>query len=203
MATAVDFSPAMIEKGRSICPNVTFRQADAQNLPFADASFDAVAMNFGTLHLGEPVAAMREAHRVLAGDGRFAFTVWASPTEAVGFSLVLRAVEAYGEPVVVPHGPDFFHFSDPERCTAELTEAGFASTDAVTLDLKWQPESAEAVFASFFYGTARTGALLRRQEPEARAKIERAVTEAARAFTDADGKVTIPMPAVLASGTKP
>jgi SAM-dependent methyltransferase len=201
--TAVDFSPAMIEKGQSIYPGITFRPGDAQDLPFAAGSFDAVGMNFGMLHLGDPEAAMREAHRVLAGGGRFAFTVWASPTEALGFALILKAVADHGEPVAIPHGPDFFLYSRPDECRAALAAAGFSAIDVTKLDLTWHPESAEDVFPAYLQGTARMGGLLRGQGPEARARIQAAVTDAAQAYADANGKITIPMPAVLAVGTKP
>jgi len=203
VSTAVDFSPAMIEKGRALYPGVTFQPGDAQDLPFADGSFDAVGMNFGMLHLGQPEVAMREAYRVLASGGRFAFTVWASPAEALGLALILKAVEDHGEPVAIPHGPDFFLYSSPDECRAALTAAGFSAVDVIKLPLTWHPGSAEDVFPAYLQGTARMGALLRGQGPEARARIQAAVTEAAQAYADTDGKITIPMAAVLAFGTRP
>ncbi len=89
----LDFSAAMIEEARRRHPAITFREGDAEALPFEVASFDAVVMNFGLLHLARPDAALAEAHRVLGAGGRYAFTVWASPdrdASNVGTSRVLQ-----------------------------------------------------------------------------------------------------------------
>src|SRR5262245_56380526 len=83
--TAVDFSSAMIEQAQRRYPAVKFLEADASKLPFDDENFDAVVMNFGMLHLSRPDEAIAEAHRVLKPGGRYAFTVWAEPSVAVGF----------------------------------------------------------------------------------------------------------------------
>src|SRR2546423_7968232 len=73
----LDFSPAMIAEARRRHSTIAFRDGDAESLPFADASFDGVVMNFGLLHLARPEAALSEAHRVLRPRGRCALTIWA------------------------------------------------------------------------------------------------------------------------------
>ncbi|HEY7141552.1 MAG TPA: methyltransferase domain-containing protein, partial [Methylomirabilota bacterium] len=74
---AVDFSEAMLAEARRHHPGIDFRSGDAEALPFPDASFDAVVMSFGLLHLARPDQALAEAYRVLRRGGRVAFTVWA------------------------------------------------------------------------------------------------------------------------------
>ena len=73
----LDFSGEMIAIAKKMFPGIEFRQGDAQNLPFADASFDRVVANFALLHLANPERAMAEATRVLQSGGRFGFTTWA------------------------------------------------------------------------------------------------------------------------------
>ncbi|HYS57611.1 MAG TPA: class I SAM-dependent methyltransferase, partial [Burkholderiales bacterium] len=103
---ALDFSSAMVELARSQNPETEFREGDAEALPFPEGSFDAVVMNFGMLHLAQPERAVTEAFRVLRAGGRFAFTVWAKPEEAVGFGIVLDAIRKHGNPdVPLPPGP--------------------------------------------------------------------------------------------------
>jgi len=95
-AVGLDFSAAMVARARALHPAVAFQEGDAVRLPFPGAEFDAVAMNFGILHLGRPEAAIAEAARVLRPGGRYGFTAWADPGRAAGFALVLDAVRRCG-----------------------------------------------------------------------------------------------------------
>ena len=68
---ATDYSEGMIaEAKKGACPNnLRFEVADAMDLPYADASFDAVII-VNALHLlPEPGRALREIARVLRPDG--------------------------------------------------------------------------------------------------------------------------------------
>src|SRR5436853_476147 len=73
----LDFSEEMIAIAKKKFPRIEFREGDAQNLPFPDASVDRVVANFSLLHLAKPERACAEACRVLKNGGRFAFTTWA------------------------------------------------------------------------------------------------------------------------------
>ena len=79
----IDFSAPMLAEARRHHPGIDFQAGDAAALPFPDASFDAVVMSFGLLHLDCPDRALAEAHRALRTGGRLAFTVWARPEAAV------------------------------------------------------------------------------------------------------------------------
>jgi ubiquinone/menaquinone biosynthesis C-methylase UbiE len=75
--TGLDFSGEMIAIAKKTFPHIEFREGDAQNLPYADGSFDRVLANFALLHLSDPERACAEAFRVLKSGGRFGFSVWA------------------------------------------------------------------------------------------------------------------------------
>jgi SAM-dependent methyltransferase len=198
----LDFSPAMIAEAQRLHASVTFREGDAEALPFEDDSIDAVVMNFGLLHLARPEAALAEAHRVLRPGGHYGFTVWAHPEQAVGFGMVLRAIETFGKTdVPLPAGPPFFRFSDAGECRRTLEAAGFSGVDVKLLPLKWRLVSAEAVLDALSRGGVRTAALLRAQSPEALGSIRAAVRRAVETYAQEVGFV-VPMPAVLASATK-
>src|SRR5207247_126235 len=83
-----DLSPTMLAQARATYPHIEFKMVDAQSLPF-NPEFDAVAMNFGLLHVGRPEQVIAEAFRVLKAGGRFGFTVWAPPDRAKAFGIVL------------------------------------------------------------------------------------------------------------------
>ena len=120
----------MLAEARRHHPAIDFQAGDAEALPFPDASFDAVVMSFGLLHLGRPDQALAEAHRVLRPGGRIGFTVWARPEEAVAFGIVLRAIERHGRlDVPLPPGPPFFRFSDPEESRRVLLGLGFRAPE--------------------------------------------------------------------------
>src|ERR1041384_7032467 len=128
----------MIDAARRRYPHVAFREGDAEQLAFDDESFDAVVMNFGMLHLARPERAIAEARRVLVRGGRYAYTVWAAPDQALGFGMVLRAIERFGRTdVALPEGPPFFRFSDAAASRHALEEAGFTDVRIETLPLVW------------------------------------------------------------------
>ncbi len=130
----IDFSAAMVAEAQRRYPTLAFQEGDAEDLPFPDKSFDAAVMNFGLLHLERPEQAMAEAYRVLRAGGKIGFTVWAKPEEAVGFGMVLRAVQGHGNMnVPLPPGPPLFRFSEPAESRRVLLEAGFAAPHVVTV----------------------------------------------------------------------
>ena len=149
----LDFSAAMVAEARRQHPTLDFREGDAEELPFADNSFHAVVMNFGLLHLPRPERAVREAHRVLRPQGRFGFTVWAPPEQAIGLGLVLRAIQRHGDMAVsLPPGPPFFRFSDSGECMRVLQDAGFESPRVDLVPQVWRLRSPEALFEIMLHG---------------------------------------------------
>jgi SAM-dependent methyltransferase len=199
--TGLDFSRAMVAMAQCANPDVTFREGDAEALPFDPGSFDAVVMNFGLLHLARPDQAIAEARRVIAPGGRYGFTIWASPEEAVGFGMVLKAVETFGRTDVgLPEGPPFFRFSSADECRRVMAGAGFTDIHVQSLPLTWVMPSPDAVFEAVTRGGVRTSAVLRAQTPEALERIRLAVRQSVERY--AKGNVfELPMPAVLASAT--
>lgn len=202
LVAGVDFSAAMVEQAQKLHAGIDFREGDAENLPFGSGLFDAAVMNFGILHLGEPEKALAEAHRVLRSGGRFAFSVWCRPEETIGFGIVLRAVEQYGEPrVELPAGPPFFLYSDPEECKTGLRAAGFESPAVVRISQTWCLPAGDGLFAVMKDSTVRTAGLLRAQKPVVLDKIRDAMRRELIAYQKGD-IVRLPMPALVASGVK-
>ncbi|MCA1659493.1 MAG: class I SAM-dependent methyltransferase [Verrucomicrobiaceae bacterium] len=112
--TGLDFSGEMIAIAQKTFPQIEFREGDAQNLPFADATFDRVVANFALLHLSDPERACAEACRVLKPGGRFGFTTWARKEENPFVKLVDDAIQAHADLAVeLPPGPPYYLYESP------------------------------------------------------------------------------------------
>jgi len=80
-----DVVPEMLEVGRTKVAEyrgdtlIEFEVVDAQDLPFDDASFDAVAIAFGVRNLTDRMANFREVYRVLKPGGRYVVLEFSRP----------------------------------------------------------------------------------------------------------------------------
>jgi SAM-dependent methyltransferase len=75
---ATDLNQAMLDLASSTgtARPVEWRQADAMQLPFDDAAFDAVVCQFGVMFFPDKSKAFAEARRVLKPGGVLLFNVW-------------------------------------------------------------------------------------------------------------------------------
>ncbi len=80
---ATDLNRGMIEiaKQHVQSDRVTWREADAAQLPFGQNEFDTVVCQFGFMFVPDKLAAFREVRRVLRSSGAFTFNVWDSIAE--------------------------------------------------------------------------------------------------------------------------
>ena len=100
--TSTDYVPALLDKGRERARAealpVTFQVADAEALPFADASFDAVLSTFGVMFAPDHPRAAREMLRVVRPGGRIGLANW-TPEGFIG-----RLFKVIGAHVPPPAG---------------------------------------------------------------------------------------------------
>jgi ubiquinone/menaquinone biosynthesis C-methylase UbiE len=166
----IDFAASQTDAAR-----VTWRQADALSLPFADASFDIVVCQFGVMFFPDKRAAFREARRVLRPGGRFIFNVWDRLEENEFPHTVTGAVAAMfpdDPPRFLARMPHGYH--DTAVIRAELQSADFKHIDVETLARRSRTPSHRDPAVGFCQGTPL------RNEIEARDASRLAeVTEAA------------------------
>jgi len=80
-----DINPTMLARGRDrlldngVAAGVSFCVADAQNLPFPDASFDCVTIGFGLRNVTDKAAALRSMGRVLRPGGQLLILEFSKP----------------------------------------------------------------------------------------------------------------------------
>jgi SAM-dependent methyltransferase len=95
--TGIDYVPELLERGRARAAAeglaVTFAEGDAEDLPFPDASFDAVLSCVGVMFTPDQERAAAELLRVCRPGGTIALANW-TPTSFVGqlFRTVTRHV---------------------------------------------------------------------------------------------------------------
>lgn len=185
LPVGIDFSPEMIKLAKQLYPHLTFEEGDAQQLPFNDASFDAVVMNFGMLHLPHPLQAMKEAFRVLKKNGRFAFTVWAGAAKSPASKVVNDAKEKYSDMnVPMPAAPPYDYFGDKENCKNFINDAGFNPQTMIykTKLIKWKVPSAVFSFEAELNAGVRNAAFFRQQSEETLQKIKQAIEQGMQQF---------------------
>ena len=199
----VDIATAMVERARTRRPDLSFEVGDAVELPFPDASFDAVTMNFGILHVSQPTRALAEAHRLLVPGGRFAFTTWVAEGNAED-EITEAALAAHAVAVDEPEGPSYHVFADPAEGRRALAACGF-DTDSLRIDtvtVVWRVPSADFLFQAQLNAGVRTGAALRAQPPERLEAIRAAMAYAVQGYADGDA-FALPIAARLISAARP
>lgn len=204
ISEGVDFAPSMIETARENYPGQKYSLADAVRLPFDGEAFDAVTCAFGLPHIANPQAAIDEAFRVLAPNGRFAFTLWFGPDHGNEFqSIVNEAVAAHAvTPVSLPESWTQLRFADKQLCASLLQQAGFARSEFERLPIVGTFEKREDVLANIEKLSVR-GKMVIDNQPAA---IQRRIKEAILAKAEAqrtNGVILMNWPAMLATAQKP
>jgi SAM-dependent methyltransferase len=199
--TGIDVAKAMVEMARRRCPRIEFRQADAQALPFPEASFHAIVGNLAIPHLARPERAAAEFHRVLASNGRLALTTWDLPDRARLVGVLLEAVREIEviPPETVPAGPDFFRFADNAEFNALLAGQGFTEVEVRSIAFMHPVGSPDELWDGLLRGTVRTSAIVRGQPDDVVARIRAGFDRRMQAYR-AGRTYEIPVAFKLASG---
>ena len=199
----LDFSANVIEIAKQSVPTVEFRQGDAQAMPYEESSFDAVVCGYGVIHVPDPAKALSEMRRVLKPDCRTAISVWEAPKPTNGFGLLFGSIKTHGNlDVPLPHGPDFFQFSEREKLVDALQETGLREIAVQTVDQTWEFSDPLGIVTAFLEGGVRARGLLEAQTEAARQRICEAVKDAMNQYASSDGLYRVPMPALVGSGMK-
>jgi ubiquinone/menaquinone biosynthesis C-methylase UbiE len=196
---ATDVNPAVLEFAASHLDSeqVTFQPADAQNLPFADASFDLALCAFGVMFFPDKVRASEEARRVLRSGGRYllvSFDRLALNPVPKAAGEAVAALFPDDPPLYMERGP--FSYADPALIEQDLRAAGFAKVELETVAVSSHVSARDAAHGIVLGSPFR--AEIERRDASA---LDRAVDAVTEALLPWDGK-DAEMSAHLATATK-
>ena len=128
----MDLAPGMVELARRRASenglgNIIFQDADAEKLPFPEASFDVVLCHLGLIHFTDRLQALREMFRVLRLDGLLSLFVWSTIERTLVIGIVSKAVAELWPAAVTPGAPSWFDLGGEGVLERLLLDAGFES----------------------------------------------------------------------------
>src|SRR5262245_3568620 len=123
--TGADIAEQMLDYARTLASTlrleIDYQHADAEKLPFADGSFDAIVSTFGVMFAGNPEAAAAELARVVKKGGRVVLATWKHDSNVFNMFGVMKQ---FMPPPPQPAPPSPFAWGKVERLH-ELLDANF------------------------------------------------------------------------------
>jgi SAM-dependent methyltransferase len=150
--TSTDYVPALLERGRARAiaegMEIEFREADAENLPFADNSFDSVISTFGVMFTPNQDKAAAELLRVCKPGGSIGLANW-TPDGFIG--QVFKTLGKYLPPPAGARSPALW---GTRGRLGEMFDAGASSVKAQPRLFNFRYRSADHFLEMFktYYG---------------------------------------------------
>jgi ubiquinone/menaquinone biosynthesis C-methylase UbiE len=141
-------------------PRASWRTADAQELPFPDASFDAVVCAFCLMFVPDKARALAEMRRVLRPGGTLLLTTWDSLANNPA-SLVLHELAR----AALPSDPPAFMavpFSMHDPAELRALARAFSEATVETIARDGEAESAAHLATGFVRGNPLWNQLVER-----------------------------------------
>src|ERR1051326_6113609 len=174
ISTGIDFSERMLAIARAKFPDISFTRGDAHNLPFEQASFDRVLINFGLLHFSDP--------------------------EIVNDAIQVHGDLNVG----LPEGPPHYLYGDKRECQKVLEQAAFDANSLKynTRTVEWRLPSGSYFFEAERGAGVRTAGLLARQSAETLDAIRVAIENSLQRHAIGN-EIVLPMAARVIVVSKP
>ena len=169
---AIEPSPAFVEECRRRNPGADVRIAAAEELPFADATFDAALAQLTFNFFSDGDAAAAELRRVLVPGGIAAGCVWDVAGGMEVLEVLYEGARAAG--VERPSGPGS-RFTRAGEIGVALRDAGFSDVVAGALDVRGAYAGADDLWAALATGTGPAGAFFQRLTATQRDVVRRHV----------------------------
>jgi ubiquinone/menaquinone biosynthesis C-methylase UbiE len=201
--TATDLNPPMLEQAaRRVGPgSVRFEEANAQQLPFPDESFDLVVCQFGVMFFPDKVQANAEARRVLRSGGKYIIVIWDRVDRNIATHVAGRAVAGlFPSDVGAFYERIPFRYHDRDTIRADLAAAGFDKIEIETVELKSRAASARDAAVGLVQGTPMRSEI--EQRDPAMLRVATDVAAAALKPMESETGFEAPMSAHIVTATK-
>src|SRR6266699_1399012 len=194
---------AQAEAGKRGLTNIHFRQCSADELPFADRTFDVAVGRLSAMFFVDPVTAVREALRVILEDGYVSFAVWGPKEANPFFSTITDVIDRFVEvPPLDPDAPDAFRFAATGKLAGILQNAG--AKNVIERQLNFQIKAAIS-FEQFWQLRTKMSGTLREKmaglAPTQLPTVKQAVADSAWRYFES-GTMSFPAEALIVSGRK-
>ena len=188
-ATGAAFVPALLERGRERAHaerlEIEFVEADAENLPFEDASFDVVMSIFGAMFAPDQPRAAAELLRVCRPGGRIGMANWV-PDSFVG--EMFRTTTKHAP---LPPGLDPPVLWGTEERLRELFGDGVSSLSVSRRTLRQRFRSSDHWFEIFRTYFGPTKVAFERVGPEGEAALEADLRDLLERSNDAGDRALV------------
>jgi ubiquinone/menaquinone biosynthesis C-methylase UbiE len=189
--TATDYVPALLERARERAQaerfDMTFREADAEALSFADGSFDVVVSTFGVMFTADQDRAAAELVRVCRPGGKIGLANW-TPEGFIG--QLFKTIGRHAPPPAGVRSPALW---GTRPRVDELFGPHASSIKSARRDFAFRYRSPDhwlEVFKTYYGPVLKTFAAL---APDAQAALERDLRTLIDAFNRAgDGAMVVP-----------
>lgn len=196
--TGLDRNAGMLAVARRLVPHVAWREGMAEDLPFDDASFDAVGCQFGLMFFEDRVQALKEMWRVTRSGGRVVVATWDSLERTPGYRAMVALLERlFGAEVAAGLRAPFV-LGEPDDLRGLFAAAGIAAPQIDTITGAARFPSIEAWVRTDVKGWTLADAI----DDEQYAQLQRAAQSDLRDFAAADGSVRFDSPAHIVTAVK-
>lgn len=183
--------------------NVETTACSADDLPFADATFDSVSVRLGYMFFPDVAKATAEFVRVLKPGGRLCSAVWVKPEANPWTTIAMQAIATRVEIAPPdPDGPHIFRCAAPRYVSALYENAGLSDVAEWDVDVELVTQSCDQYWDVMSEHVSPVVTALAQVDEPTRELI-RAYALAEVSGYDKDGEVRVPGVARCIVGTKP
>lgn len=197
--TGLDPNDEMLAVARAKSARIEWKNGRAESLPFADASFDRVASQFGLMFFEDKCAGLREMMRVLRPGGRLAVAVCDALDHSPGYAVLAELLQRLFGAAVADAFRAPFALGDRKQLRVLCEQAGIRSAQVARADGTVRFMSIDQLVSTERACVWTLGGLL--DDGQFDRLLEEA-EESLQPFVTADGTVAFEMPALVITADK-